>query len=213
MIQMPEFFIKPDDLAYWYLRLNGFLTIHNFIVHHETRAPQRTDVDILGVRFPFRNEINMPDSDCFSKYKTKPLFIFAEATKSRCKLNGPWTDKDKGNMQRVLISLGAFDSDKIDEIANSLYQQGYFENQDYKINLLCIGKDHNSDVEKNYPEVPQILFTEILDFIHKRFRKFHDQKSANQQWDENGKNLWKCYDENRNNIENFKDTILSGIKS
>jgi hypothetical protein len=49
--------ISSEKLAYWYLRLNGFLTITNFIVHPDFGRSQRTDVDILGCRFPYRQEL------------------------------------------------------------------------------------------------------------------------------------------------------------
>ena len=204
---MNNFSIKADDLAYWYLRLNGFLTTHNFIVHDERYADQRTDVDILGVRFPFRNEINMPDSDCFSKFKTKPLFIFVEATKGRCKLNGPWTCPEKENMQRVLNSIGAFKEETIENIAESLYSLGYYENDLFRVNLVCIGKEIDKHLSQKYPKVPQILFNNVLDFMHKRFKKFHDQKQSHQQWDETGKNLWDLYASNRKNSDNFIKNI------
>ena len=48
--------IHPEKLAYWYLRLNGFLTIPNFVVHPDNGSNQKTDIDILGVRFPYRAE-------------------------------------------------------------------------------------------------------------------------------------------------------------
>src|SRR2546421_2682459 len=48
--------IKSEQLAYWYLRLNGFLSIPNFVVHPDEGRRQRTDVDLLAVRFPYRSE-------------------------------------------------------------------------------------------------------------------------------------------------------------
>ena len=48
--------LDPEKVAYWYLRLNGFLQIENFVVHPERRGGQRTDADLLAVRFPYRAE-------------------------------------------------------------------------------------------------------------------------------------------------------------
>ena len=39
--------VTPEALAYWYFRLNGFLTTANFVIHDEGGAGQRTDADIL----------------------------------------------------------------------------------------------------------------------------------------------------------------------
>ena len=52
----PSGSLIPEKVAYWYFRLNGFLQIENFIVHPERRGSQRTDADLLAVRFPHRAE-------------------------------------------------------------------------------------------------------------------------------------------------------------
>ena len=55
---MPDLYEK---YIRWYLRLNGFLSVENFIAHADgdpTRqrgrlVGQRTELDVIGVRFPF----------------------------------------------------------------------------------------------------------------------------------------------------------------
>lgn len=145
----------------------------------------------------------MPDSDFFSEFKTKPLFILAEATKARCKLNGPWTEPKKGNMQRVLKSIGAFNDETIEIIADSLYSLGYYENDLFRVNLICIGKEIDDLLLEKYPRVPQILFNDILNFMYKRFEKFHKPKRSHQQWDINGQGLWNLYVSKRGDADSF----------
>lgn len=41
-----------EELAYWYLRLNGFFPISNFVVHRSARVKYTSDVDVLAVRPP-----------------------------------------------------------------------------------------------------------------------------------------------------------------
>ncbi|TDL47397.1 hypothetical protein E2R60_29900 [Paenibacillus dendritiformis] len=41
-----------EELVYWYLRLNGFFIINNFVLHHDT-ASRTSDADLLAVRFPY----------------------------------------------------------------------------------------------------------------------------------------------------------------
>ena len=56
--------ISTEALEYWYLRLNGFLTITNFIVHPDHGGNHEKDADILGVRFQYRAEnLNYPIKD------------------------------------------------------------------------------------------------------------------------------------------------------
>jgi len=39
--------------AYWYLRLNGFFLIENFVVHRTAEIVHSSDIDILGIRLPY----------------------------------------------------------------------------------------------------------------------------------------------------------------
>lgn len=43
-----------ETLAYWYLRLNGFIPLRNFVLHplSKARSKQAADSDLLAVRFP-----------------------------------------------------------------------------------------------------------------------------------------------------------------
>ena len=55
-----RYLVSSEALGYWFLRPNGFLTIPNFAVHPDAGSQQGTDVDVLGVRFPYRRENRQP---------------------------------------------------------------------------------------------------------------------------------------------------------
>jgi len=43
-----------ETLAYWYLRLNGFFPLSNFVLHRDEETIEHSaDADLLAVRFPF----------------------------------------------------------------------------------------------------------------------------------------------------------------
>ncbi|MBI5303399.1 MAG: hypothetical protein HY868_14790 [Chloroflexi bacterium] len=42
-----------EEWAYWYLRLNGFFPISNFVAHRSKLLAYSADVDILGIRLPY----------------------------------------------------------------------------------------------------------------------------------------------------------------
>jgi hypothetical protein len=42
-----------EEIAYWYLRLNGFFPIRNFIVHRCEDIDNSSDVDLIAVRMPY----------------------------------------------------------------------------------------------------------------------------------------------------------------
>ncbi len=208
---MPEntIIIKAEDLAYWFLRINGFFTIQNFIIHPESGFMQRTEVDILGVRFPFRKESVSQDNWMrdFSLFEecNKQFFILAEVKSGICNLNDPWTDESKGNMQRVLRAIGFYKDDILESVANDLYALGVHENDDSKISLLMIGKEKNNSFNVSKPAVSQILFEDILKFIFKRFTDYPAQKSSHQQWGINAKLLWDLAMDST--VEQFVDSV------
>jgi|LSQX01.3.fsa_nt_gb hypothetical protein len=197
MCDCDNVYIKPVKLAYWYFRLNGFLTIPNFIVHPDIGIGQYTEVDILGVRFPYRAELlenTMKDDELFTKM-TKPFFIIAEVKKDRCRLNEPWKKPSKKNMQRILVALGAFCHCKIDDIAHQLYEDGFYEDEPYIISLVFVGKRRNPEYFNRYPKVPQITWEEIAKFIYNRFFRYRDQKLFHNQWDQTGKKIWHFFEQ------------------
>lgn len=184
--------INAEQLAYWYFRLNGFLTIINFVVHHETDSDQRTDVDILGARFPYRAELHptpMEDHSDIEIVNGKPYIVLAEVKKSKCELNGPWTKPEKANMNRVLHAIGSFPNESIEEVAKGIYEHGFVNGSCY-ISLFCLGSEENEKIKRKYPKVPQVTWNRVLYFIYERFTKYRVQKVSHKQWNSNGKNLW-----------------------
>ncbi len=192
--------IKADSLAYWFFRLNGFLTITNFVVHVERRGETGTDADILGVRFPFRAELferPMPDYEEFTKVTSCPYISIAEVKRGLCNLNGPWTSPERRNIQRVLQAIGAIPLEDVDLVAKDLYEHGCYKNSNCYISLICIGESMNPDIRRRYPFVPQILWSEVKSFIYQRFLNYRNEKSWHQHWDEDGHKLWKLFEASR----------------
>lgn len=185
--------VASEELAYWYLRLNGFLSISNFIVHPDTGKEQRTDVDVLGVRFPHRAELlNSPmvDDTPFIDVRDRPYLVIAEVKRGECRLNGPWTEPASENMQRVLRAIGAFRDDEIATAADSLYRNGTFSNGAYHVSLFCFGGRESGNIRRSYPSVPQKLWSEVLRFVFHRFTTYRDQKACHPQWDDTGTRLY-----------------------
>jgi hypothetical protein len=53
-----------ETLTYWYLRLNGFIPLRNFVLHRQNiETRQSADTDLLAVRFPHVHEVigGLPD--------------------------------------------------------------------------------------------------------------------------------------------------------
>lgn len=206
--------IKPESLAYWYFRLNGFLTIENFIVHSEAGGGQRTDADILGVRFPYRAELMddpMIDDGLFTRVNDKPFIVIAEVKKGVCGLNGPWKDRERQNLQRVLLAIGAFQPNNIGLVAEHIYENGFYENEDYYVTLIAVGSEATRKISDVYPMVPQVIWHDVLTFIHVRFDYYYNQKAHHPQWDGSGRWLWNCFNRNRNDINAFIAQVVQSF--
>ena len=210
--------LEPEMIAYWYLRLNGYMQIKDFIVHPDRRADgsARTDVDLIGVRFPHRKERLYDKDDSpmeddennlgLSKYaidQDKIDVILVEVKKSGiCRINGPWTNKEKENMQRVLSAVGCFPTTRkseINEIANQLYDNGYYAGEYIRIRLVAIASFKSEEL--SVPRVTQIIWEDILGFLFDRFKKYGKIKANIDQWDAIGKKLR----ENVNDSNKFKN--------
>ena len=145
--------IKTEQLAYWFFRLNGCLTIVNFLVHGERRGREGTDADILAIRLPNRCELAlsndpMEDHPAFSPAHNSAGdalmdVMITEIKKGRCCLNGPWTDPARHNMNRVLYAIGATPQDQVPLVASALYQQSYYVDDRCRFRLFALGRESN----------------------------------------------------------------------
>jgi len=95
--------------------------------------------------------------------------VIAEVKTSYCDINGPWTNKPDENMHRVLYAIGAFKKDDVPRVAGSLYNEGYYHDDNFRVRIFAIGSRKNSSLERDLPNVVQITWDEILGFIYDRF--------------------------------------------
>jgi hypothetical protein len=190
--------LDPERVAYWYLRLNGFLQIDNFVVHPAAYGGQRTDADLIGVRFPYRAErlIDNPDDlmaddkDTLQLSPEKVDVVIAEVKTGRCALNGPWTNAEAQNIQRVLAAIGCLWEGQIEPAAAALYERASFDARpDLRIRLVLFGKEPDTDIAARYAGITQVTWAAALAFIQERFQRYSRQKAQTDQWDRTGKDL------------------------
>jgi hypothetical protein len=196
---MPASALYPEKVAYWYFRLNGFLQIENFVVHPEGHGAQRTDADLLAVRFPYRaerifdnpNDVMQDDTQYLSlSHELVDVAIVEVKTNRHCTLNGPWTEENRQNVHRVLAALGCLPQDRIVEAATNIYQLGIHNSgHGIRIRLVAVGRTHNRVLSARYPHVTQVIWEDLLRFIWHRFRAYRQQKTQVDQWDQQGQLL------------------------
>ena len=208
--------IDAERLTYWYLRLNGFLTITSFIVHPDKNEKNpRTEVDILGVRFPHRSERGFPDDKNGLRVpEGKIFFVLTEVkTGKGAKINPTLTNPEEDNIRRIVCALGPFaDKTKENEAVDALYKKRGFEDSSYAIAILSVGNGKSKGGNSKYPEYRQITFKEILLFIYKRFSSFKGAKKSHSQWDAEGKKLWAVMEKYSNTDKDESEKFVKAFK-
>jgi len=174
-----------EQLAVWYLRLNGYFVIPNFIAHGN--GGPRTDVDVLAVRFPHSREYQ-DDTQRLKIPADKIDIIFAESKTGHCQLNGPWKAPGNGHaLEYVLRRIGIVENDEsIVAAANGLYEKQSYQSGDYVFRIVCFG----SRINKKLPRVTQVMWPDVLAFLNERFGTYKAEKAEHQHWDSFGAYLW-----------------------
>jgi len=178
-----------ERLAYWYFRLNGFLTTENFIVHPDFGRDQRTDADLLAVRFSHRAENHsrpMVDDHRLSDCVAPINVVIAEVKTTDCALNGAWTNPAKENMHRVLRAIGCIEESVVVEAAKVLYETGAWSDEQASIRLFAVGEKRAKLI---VPDSQQITWSEVIDFCVERFKQYRNEKSSVGQWTDDGREL------------------------
>jgi hypothetical protein len=189
--------LDPERVAYWYFRLNGFLQIENFVVHPGGKGSQRTDADLLAVRFPHRSEFlfdhDKPMRDDAARLNLSShhvdVMIVEIKTNQRCTLNGPWTDENEQNIHRVLAAIGCLQNENIHAAAIAIYERGEFMTDQLRVRLVAVGRTADVELARRYKRITQLTWAQMLSFIWHRFDAYRKQKSDVQQWDEIGQGL------------------------
>lgn len=197
-----------QDLALWYLRLNGFLTVTNFVLHPPRRDSQLTEADIVAVRFPYRAELddNSPiDDPEFTRVGDKPYFAIAEIARSECKLNQPWTKQS--TVIQLLRNFGPLPLEEIQTVSTAWSQDGVHSSRTFHCSFLCFGTKRSHDLEERYPKVPQKTWIELIDFFDKRFSTYFFRKLDHDQWGLVGNALWNLWKTSRRERDAFAKAI------
>jgi hypothetical protein len=143
---------RAEEVASWYFRLNGFLSIPGFVVHPDQPHPHpRTEADLMAVRFPHSVE-KIGESRMDDDYRltnrandNQVLFVLVEVKAGRCDVNGPWSRRKQRNMHRAISRLGFATNDtEIDDVASAMYQSLRWENPHYVLQYVSVGAEENN---------------------------------------------------------------------
>lgn len=123
-------------------------------------------------------------------------------------MNGPWTRQDRQNVHRVLAAIGCLRPDRIEAAAADIYRAGFHRSDTLRIRLVALGRDRSEDLAREYPEVTQLLWAEMLAFIWDRFYRYRQQKTQVDQWDAEGRRIKRLADKHHRSCGDFVERAL-----
>jgi hypothetical protein len=101
-----------EALGHWYLRLNGFFLLQNFVLHDYNEERCTADADLLGVRMPFISEPvgGQPvdwDIDAFGAWVWRTVSLWA-CVKGGHHAAGPGNAFEEPRVRQAVDRLGFF---------------------------------------------------------------------------------------------------------
>jgi hypothetical protein len=133
----------------------------------------------------------LEDDDWFRQWDGRLLLVIAEVKTGECALNGPWTNSERRNVQRVLAAVGIHSPDERDRVAEDLYNSGIHSDGNEVAALVVFGDRQSTRLRQVYPAVPQILWRQVKSFIHKRFSNYLVEKAWHAPWENEGERLYE----------------------
>jgi len=175
-----------EQLAYWYLRLNGFIPLTNFVLHdnigHGSPNDDRhrtSDADLLAVRFPNVSEPIGGNPDDWDSVKFDEWGVdlgqtlgFIVEVKS-----GWWSSAElHARHWKVLCGirrLGIFPETVAREVADQLSRQSLVRRNGYVIAKLLVATERFDNSPWLYLDL-----NHAVEFITQRMERYKERKGA-----------------------------------
>lgn len=143
-----------ENIAYWYLRFNGFFSLQNFVLHKVEQVEGKSvrgtaDSDLLAIRFPYVYEEiggQKNDWDC-KQFKSWGIQIdkfhlafIVEVTSSRSVISNQLksTKFSCERLEQAIQRFGIFQKDEVSCIVKTLYQKDKYIKDHWIIAKLAV---------------------------------------------------------------------------
>jgi hypothetical protein len=166
-----------EEIAYWYLRLNGFFMIENFVIHRSGNGNYRSDIDIIAVRFPYVIEKigGQPsdwDASFFEKFnKNKIIGLICEVK------TGHLTTTDIHelfNSQNVSDAVGRFGFTSDYKKCVESVQENRLTDVNPRFQIAKVLFSNNEQIENN--RFFHFPLSHLIKFLQNRSRKYRKEK-------------------------------------
>ncbi len=213
-----ELFIK------WYLRLNGYFTVDNFIIHaaddikriSNGTVGNYTDIDVLGIRMPYHIEQSgdlkiMNDEQLLCTEKID-IIIGECKTGQQNSLNNVWQNGNVKAIEYLIKFCGVYkDENKIKQVASALAKNLQYEDDLIRFRVILFSQKASNDKPlSNKPK--NILCSDVINFLL-RIRgecwvtNGIGIKSIHDSWDSLIKSIFQIANDNKASLKQKEKSI------
>jgi hypothetical protein len=170
-----------ETLAYWYLRLNGFFPLRDFVLHKGEEVPHTSDCDLLAIRFPHVYEevggqTGDWDTERFQAWGLdlgKPVALIVQV-KARTRSTDDGAAFSTEYLKAALRRTGLWDGAVVDGLLRDLATAPHGAAGSTQVAKLLIA----SNPSRNDARYLRLDLKDTLRFIQKRFHDYQSQKMA-----------------------------------
>jgi|GEM_PF-3082274 len=212
---------KFELLTKWYLRLNGYFTVGNFVIHaadDSTRISNGTvgnytDIDVLGIRMPFHfektGELEIENDTKLNCVEKIDIIIAECKTGNQNGLNKIWTDKNAQAIEYLIKFCGIFKCEnEIKNISSTLIDKLIYEDEKHRIRVVLFGETKPTDDKLNFISLKEILNFLIVDRGGCWTENDIGIKSIHNTWDNLINEIFKVSNNQTIDRENKENQIL-----
>lgn len=170
-----------EEMVYWYLRLNGFFVLQNFVLHrNDLTGTQNADVDLLAIRHRFTyEEVGGQPSDkddaLFSNFHLdKHVAIICEVKSGQNPSETSLSLNKEDRLKYALQRLGIFSTEKIKtKHLPKLAKESMTAGNHHQVVKLFI-----SQKPVSYSSCLCLTLDHIELFLRNHLKKYIDEKSS-----------------------------------
>lgn len=210
-----------------YLRLNGYFTVPNFIVH-AADDPERvssgtvgnyTEVDIIGVRMPYSHEItgtlHIENHSVLTEGADgRTDVVIAEIKSSAAnKPNRVWHHPGANKVARYIVRfVGLYPENEVQTVGDAIATGFRYEDHRCRFRYILFGEEMNPHFRDK--GVSYITFRQVIEFIVRIrgecwIRKNIGVASAHNQWDDLLTGIFAIANDTRQSAEERVRSIQS----
>ncbi len=164
-----------EEYALWYLRLNGFFPISNFVIHKSRKIQYSSDCDLLAIRPPYVfEEVGGQDDDWDDFFRKR--FDFGKTVGMICEVKTGGYDKNhlfrKDHLEYCIGRLGIVPRQYVGELSNRLDGQQLVNlNSNYQVGKLLIANDGTETERYFYTDLGS-----VISFLERRIENYPTEK-------------------------------------